>query len=208
MAKPSPDWAGNSCHVHVSLADADGRGAFFDPAAEHEMSETMRRFAGGMLATMAELTALMAPTINAYRRFTPYSWAGTTATWGVDNRSTGVRAVCEGERGTRLEHRQPGGDVNPYLAAAAVLAGGLHGIEHEIEPPALEPGDVYARGDAMPLLPRSLAEATELLDSSAMARDWLGADLVDHFVALKRAELEAEARAVTDWEVARYLEAL
>lgn len=208
MAKPNSDWAGSSCHVHVSLTDDGGRGAFFDPEAEHGISKTMRRFAGGMLATMAELTALMAPTTNAYRRFSPYSWTGTTATWGVDNRSTGARAVCEGEHGTRIEHRQPGGDVNPYLAAAVALAGGLHGVERGIEPPELFGGDVYALGDAAPGLPRTLAAATELLDGSAMARDWLGEDFVDHFVAMKRAELAAEAHAVTDWEIARYLEAL
>lgn len=209
MAKPSSAWAGNSCHVHASLATPDGGGAFFDAAAPDGISATMRRFAGGMLATMAELTALMAPTPNSYRRFAPYSWAGTTATWGVDNRSTGLRAVVEGERGTRLEHRQPGGDVNPYVAAAVALAGGLHGIERGIEPPALFGGDVYAaEPGSVPRLPATLAEATELLAGSAMAREWLGEDFVAHYVEMKRAELAAQAGAVTDWEIARYLEAL
>lgn len=209
MAKPRSDWAGNSCHVHASLRGADGEGVFFDAGAERGISATMRRFAGGILATMAELTAVMAPTINAYRRFSPYSWAGTTATWGVDNRSTGLRAVCEGAGGTRIEHRQPGGDVNPYLAAAVTLAGGLAGIERGIEPPPITDADVYAMpAGAVPALPRSLAQATELLAGSEIARDWLGDDFVDHYVAMKRAELEAYAGAVTDWEVARYLEAL
>jgi glutamine synthetase len=209
MAKPHSDWAGNSCHVHLSLAGEDGRFPFFDPAAERGISRTMRHFVGGMLATMAELTAVMAPTVNSYRRFGPYSWAGTTATWGIDNRSTGLRAVLEGERGTRIEHRQAGGDVNPYLAAAVALAGGLHGIEQGIEPGELTAGDVYALPrDAVPELPRTLQEATERLAASAMARAWLGEDFVSHFVEMKRAELEAHALAVTDWEIARYLEAL
>jgi glutamine synthetase len=209
MAKPRSDWAGNSCHVHLSLADENGRGVFFDAEAEHGISSAMRHFVGGSVATMSELTSIMAPTVNSYRRFTPYSWAATTATWGIDNRSTGLRAVCERESATRIEHRQAGGDVNPYLAAAAVLAGGLHGIEHEIEPPELTDADVYALDPGtVPTLPRTLDEATQRLAGSAAARDWLGEDFVTHYVEIKQAECEAHRRAVTDWEIARYLEAL
>ncbi len=209
MAKPRSDWAGNSCHVHLSLEGENGERVFFDHAAERGISSTMRHFVGGALATMAEFTAIMAPTVNSYRRFTPYSWAGTTSTWGIDNRSVGVRAVCEGERGTRVEHRQAGGDVNPYLAAAVALAGGLHGIENGIEPAELIEGDVYALPPgAVAALPRTLGAATELLAGSEIAREWLGKDFVDHYVEMKRAECEAQMRAVTDWEIARYLEAL
>lgn len=208
MAKPHTDWAGNSCHIHVSLADGDGA-AFFEPEAHQGISSTMRHFLGGTLAAMPELTALMAPTPNSYRRYTAYSWAGTTATWGVDNRSTGLRAVCEGAHGTRVEHRQAGGDVNPYLGAAAALAAGLHGIEHGIEPAERIDADVYAMApDSVPQLPRNLDEALTLLEASDVARGWLGDDFVTHYVALKRAELDAQSRAVTDWEIARYLEAL
>ncbi len=209
MAKPNHEWAGNSCHTHISLRDLDGNGIFYDGDAVDGISTTMRHFVGGILATMPELTALMAPTPNSYRRFSPYSWAGTTATWGIDNRSAGLRAIVEGPHGTRLEHRQPGGDVNPYVAAAVTLAAGLHGIAEGIEPGDRVDDDVYALPPgAVPSLPRSLGHALELLGGSSMAREWLGADFVDHFVAMKRAELDAQARAVTDWEVARYLEAL
>jgi glutamine synthetase len=209
MAKPNTDWAGSSCHIHLSLATEAGDGAFYDADAQHGLSTTMRHFIGGILATMADFTAVMAPTINSYRRFDAYSWAGTTATWGLDNRSTGLRAVVEGEHGTRIEHRQPGGDVNPYLGAAAALAGGLYGIEHAIEPPALTDADVYAlAAGAVPGLPRTLAEAADRLAASDVAREWLGQDFVGYYVALKRAEVEASERAVTDWEIARYLEAL
>ncbi|TFV59696.1 glutamine synthetase [Mycobacterium sp. PS03-16] len=207
MAKPNTDWAGNSCHVHMSLRDADGRAAFYDAADPEQLSTTLRHFAGGILATMREFTALMAPTPNSYRRFVPYSWAGTTATWGIDNRSVGLRVIREGEHGTRLEHRQPGGDANPYLATAAVLAGGLHGLTHRIDPPALMDVDVYSHpGADMATLPRDLGTALDLLAASAAAREWFGDDFVDHYVAMKRAELDAQALAVTDWEVARYLE--
>lgn len=209
MAKPRADWAGNSCHVHLSLTDQHGKPVFFDPGAEHGISSTMRHFVGGTLAAMSGLTSIMAPTVNSYSRFTPYSWAATTATWGIDNRTTGLRAVCEGETGTRIEHRQAGGDVNPYLATAAVLAGGLHGIEHEIEPPDVSDADAYALGpDTVPKLPTSLADATEQLAGSRTAREWLGDDFVGHYVEMKREECEARRRAVTDWEIARYLEAL
>jgi glutamine synthetase len=209
MAKPNSDWAGNSCHIHMSLRDGEGRGVFFDPDGENGVSRVMRHFAGGVLATMREFTAIMAPTPNSYRRYSPYSWAGSTATWGIDNRSVGLRAIVEGEAGTRLEHRQAGGDVNPYLASAVVLAGGLHGIANAIEPTDLVDHDVYARpADTVPGLPGSLEVAIGELERSEVARDWLGDDFVDHFVVMKRAELDAQAQFVTDWEVSRYLEPL
>jgi glutamine synthetase len=188
MAKPRSDWPGSSCHLHLSLRGAD-----------------LRHFIGGLLEGMAELTAIFAPTPNSYRRFAPYSWAGTTATWGVDNRSAGVRAIGD----TRVEHRQAGADANPYLAAAAALAAGLDGVRRRREPPPAVDGDVYALADsAVPALPATLAEATDLLERSALARDWLGDDVVDHCVAMRREELATQAAAVTDWEIERYLEAL
>jgi glutamine synthetase len=141
---------------------------------------------------------------SVYRRFVPYSWAATTATWSVDNRSAGVRALD-----TRVEHRQAGADANPYLAAAAALAAGLEGVRRACEPPPPFDGDVYAQPDgAAPALPATLAEATDLLERSALARDWLGDDVVEHCVAMRRSELAAQATAVTDWETSRYLEAL
>lgn len=209
MAKPSTAWPGNSCHVHVSLKDKAGRGCFFDPESPHQLSSTANHFVGGVLATMREFTALMAPTPNSYRRLMPHCWAGNTATWGVDNRSTGVRMICEGEHGTRVEHRQPGADCNPYLAAAVSLAAGLHGIVNEIEPPPPYTDNVYMRPlEEQPLLPTNLSEAVDLLAKSDAARDWFGEEFVEHYVTVKRAELVAQSVAVTDWEVSRYLEVI
>jgi glutamine synthetase len=190
MAKPRSDWPGSSCHLHLSL----------DPP-----SSTMRHFIGGLLEGMAELSAIFAPTPNSYRRFVSHSWAGTTATWGVDNRSVGVRVIGA----TRVEHRQAGADANPYLAVAAGLAAGLDGLARECEPPAPVDGDAYAAVDGgVRPLPATLGEAVDLLERSALARDWLGDDVVEHCVAMRRAELAAQAAAVTDWETSRYLEAL
>jgi glutamine synthetase len=197
MAKPRSDWPGSSCHLHLSLGDEDG------------MSSTMRQFIGGLLAGMAELSALFAPTPNSYRRFVPHSWAGTTATWGVDNRSAGLRAICRGDGATRVEHRQSGADANPYLAVSAALAAGLDGLQRGCEPAPPIDGDVYALVDgAVRPLPATLGEATAMLERSALARDWLGDDVVEHYVAMRRAELAGQAVAVTDWETSRYLEAL
>jgi glutamine synthetase len=197
MAKPRSDWPGSSCHLHLSLGDEDG------------MSSTMRQFIGGLLAGMAELSAVFAPTPNSYRRFVPHSWAGTTATWGVDNRSAGLRAICRGDGATRVEHRQSGADANPYLAVSAALAAGLDGLQRGCEPAPPIDGDVYALVDgAVRPLPATLGEATAMLERSALARDWLGDDVVEHYVAMRRAELAGQAVAVTDWETSRYLEAL
>jgi glutamine synthetase len=208
MAKPRSDWPGSSCHLHLSLRDGD-REAFHDRAATDGMSATMRGFIGGLLAGMAELSAVFAPTPNSYRRYTAHSWAATTATWSLDNRSAGLRAICRGDGATRVEHRQAGADANPYLAVAAALAAGLDGVRRACAPPAPIDGDAYAlpNGTA-PALPATLAEATDLLERSALARDWLGDDVVDHCVAMRRSELAAQAAAVTDWETSRYLEAL
>jgi len=204
MAKPRSDWPGSSCHVHVSLR-RDGDDAFHDPDDRDGMSATMRSFTAGALHAMAELQAIMAPTPNSYRRFGPDSYAGGSATWALDNRTAGLRAICHGRDATRLEHRQAGADANQYLAVAAVLASGLNGVEHGLEPPPPEHGDLYRRDD-LDGLPRTLDTAAARLETSALARDWLGADLVAQHVAMCRAEVAAAAAAVTDWETARYLE--
>ncbi len=209
MAKPNAEWAGNSCHIHLSLRDLNDVPVFYDEGRPHGISKTMSQFIAGCLVAMPEFTALLAPNPNSYRRYRKYSWAGTTSTWGIDNRSAGLRIICEGSSGTRVEHRQAGGDANPYIALAAVLAAGLSGIAAELEPPEMIEGDIYAmNSNEVPQLPRSLEQAVELLDASTLAREWLGAEFVNHYVAMKRAELAAQASAVTNWDVQRYLEAL
>jgi glutamine synthetase len=206
MAKPRRDWAGSSCHIHQSLWErGSGRNLFFDHELGRGLSETARHYAGGLLATMREFTAPFAPTPNSYKRFTPYSWAGTSVSWSYENRSTGVRAIAEHEGESRLEHRLPGADTNPYIVIAACLAGGLHGIEQKIEPaPACE-GDAYATGQ-LESVPQTLEEAIGLLERSTVAREMLGEDFVQHYVLMKRFEAEKYRQQISAWEVRRYVE--
>jgi glutamine synthetase len=206
MAKPRRDWAGSSCHIHQSLWECEnGRNLFFDHQLGRGLSETGRHYAGGLLATMREFTALFAPTPNSYKRFTPYSWAGTSVSWSYENRSTGIRAIAEHEDESRLEHRLPGADTNPYIVIAACLAGGLHGIEQKIEPAPAYEGDAYATGQ-LESVPQTLEEAVGLLERSTVAREMLGEDFVQHYVLMKRSEAEKYRQQVSAWEIRRYVE--
>jgi glutamine synthetase len=205
MAKPRRDWAGSSCHIHQSLWDAGaGANAFFARGSGRGLSESGQHYAGGLLSTMREFTALFAPTPNSYKRFTPYSWAGTSVSWSYENRSTGLRAIAEHPDEARLEHRLPGADTNPYLVIAACLAGGLHGIEQKIQPAPAYEGDAYAAGGRLESVPTSLEEALDLLDRSDVAREMLGEDFVRHYVTMKRFEAEKYRQQVSEWEVRRY----
>ena len=204
MAKWNAALPGCSGHLHVSLWDRGGeKNLFVDPSSGRE-SATLRHFLGGQLALMPELTALHWPTVNSYKRSVENTWAPTTATWGRENRTCAVRLIGDSPKSTRLEYRQPGADANPYLSMAAALAAGLWGIEHEVEPPAACEGNGY-EASAAPL-PRDLKEATELLRRSERARELLGEGFVDHFVRTREWEVRRFERAVTTWELERYLE--
>ncbi len=204
MAKPHTDWAGSSCHLHQSLWRLDD-GAPLMWSEDGPLSETGRRYAAGLLASMADFAALFAPTVNAYKRLVPYSWAATTASWGLDNRSAGLRVVGESPQTKRVEHRLGGADVNPYLAIAACLAGGLHGVERGLELGEPYGGDAYA-DDGLPRLPTAFSEALDRLETSDLARSTFGDDFVEHFVAMKRWEVERYNGQVSDWEVRHYVE--
>jgi glutamine synthetase len=158
-----------------------------------------------MLATLPAATALLCPTVNSSKRLVPYSWAATTVSWSSDNRSTALRTI-EDERGiSRIEHRMPGADVNPYLALATIVAGALHGIERGLEPPAATTGDAYADA-SLPPVPRSLDRALDALEADDVLAGYLGTDLVDHLCRIGRAEVAHHHTVVSDWERRRYLE--
>ncbi len=207
MAKPRRDWAGSSCHVHQSLWELDGsRNVFFGSAASHGASAIARHYVGGLLATMRELSALFWPTPNSYKRNAPYSWAASSVSWGFDNRSTGLRTLMETPATARVEHRMPGADSNPYIVMAACLAGGLYGVEEKIEPAEAFAGDAYAVPERFEQLPVTMEDALEALERSPLARELLGEDFIEHYLVMKRFEVEKYRQQVSEWEVRRYLE--
>jgi glutamine synthetase len=196
---------GNSCHIHLSLRGEDGSFVFADDSRPGGQSEMFDHFVAGLQVTLRELTLMYAPNVNSYKRFQPGSFAPTAVAWGRDNRTCALRVVGHGA-GLRVENRVPGGDVNPYLAVAAMLAGGLHGIREEIPlEPAFE-GNAYASDKAR--VPATLTEARDLFAASAVARKAFGDDVVDHYVNAADIELTAFNAAVTDWERIRGFERL
>ena len=191
---------GSSCHLHLSLADDDGNNVF---ATDDQLFES---FLAGGLAGLRELTLLLAPNINSYKRFAAGSFAPTAVAWGHDNRTCAFRVVGHG-KGRRFECRVPGGDVNPYLAIAALIAAGLHGVEQGLElEPAYE-GNAYTSGDK-PHVPSTLREARDLFANSQIARAAFGDEVVGHYLNMADVELAAYDAAVTDWERVRGFERL
>jgi glutamine synthetase len=193
---------GSSCHIHLSLRGTDGKIVFWDDTTGAKTA-LYDSFVAGVLATMTDFTLLYAPNINSYKRFAEGSFAPTAIAWGEDNRTCAVRLVGRGA-GARMENRVPGGDVNPYLAIAAMLAGGLHGVEHALElEPALE-GNAYTSGRSR--VPGTLKDARDAFHASAIARKAFGDDVVDHYTNMADVELAAFGAAVTDWELRRGFE--
>ncbi len=195
---------GNSCHIHLSVWRKDGTPLFGD-GAHGGPSTTFNHFLAGQLATLRELTLFLAPNINSYKRYVEGSFAPTAVAWGVDNRTCAYRIVGHGPS-LRMECRVPGGDVNPYLAVGALIAGGLHGIEAELDLEEEFTGNAYTSDK--PRVPTTLRQATALLDASAVAREAFGDDVVDHYVHMGRVECAAYEAAVTDWERFRGFERL
>jgi len=214
MAKVSDKLPGCSGHVHQSLWTPGGdENLFAGPEGGDDapgLSPLGAQFLAGQVQHMPELTALFAPTINSYKRFVPGTWAPVRAAWGQENRTTALRVITgPGRAAARVEYRAAGADQNPYLALAAGLLSGLAGIEQELTPPAPVVGSAYdLTDDDAPPLPRDLGAAADALDQSAVAREWLGDAFVEHFVATRRWEVREFQRAVTDWEMKRYLEVI
>jgi glutamine synthetase len=196
----------SGCHFHQSLW-RDGKNAFADQ--DGDLAPLARHYLAGQLATMADVSVLFNPSVNAYRRLQPGTWTPATASWGMDNRTAAIRAITGSPKGTRLEHRRPGADVNPYLAIAAMLAGGLHGVTERLEPPAPATADAYADG-RFPRLPSTLEAAIAALRGSQLAPGLLGREFVGHYLLSREVELrlwrEWESQQVTDWERSRYFE--
>ena len=188
---------GNSCHIHLSLRSTEGETVLAGDGAHH-FSPLMEHFLAGQLACVRELTLLYAPNINSYKRYIAGSFAPTAVGWGMDNRTCAMRVVGHGGSSLRVETRVPGGDVNPYLAIAGMIAAGLYGIENELELPAEYIGNAYESD--LPRVPSTLRDAAELFKNSKVALDAFGPDVVAHLVNAARIEVEAYDAAVTDWE--------
>ena len=207
MAKWSPDWPGQSGHLHLSLVDGQGKPLFFDGGDAHNMSRLQTQFLAGQQRYMPELLALVAPTVNSYRRMIPGFWAPLDATWGVENRTTALRVIPGKPGSQRIEYRVAAADANPYLVTAAAIASGLAGIAQQLSPTEPVTGNAYDQQHPPQLaLPGSLADAASRLRGSEMARDYLGDAFVEHFAATREWE-EREFRShVSDWELQRYFE--
>jgi glutamine synthetase len=207
MAKWSSTVPGQSGHLHISMRTAQGGSVFHDPSKPHDMSDEMRWFLGGQQALMPEFLSMVAGTVNSYSRLVPGYWAPTSATWGVENRTTALRVIRGGASSQRVEYRIAAADINPYIALAAAIGSGLWGIEHRIEPDAPIVGNSYDREHPSERrLPATLYEAAQRLLESQPARALFGEEFVEHYAATRQWEEREFRKAITDWELARYFE--
>ncbi len=206
MAKWDFSLAGSSCHIHLSLWDKGGKPLFFDPGAEHGMSETMRQFLAGQLKYSREITFFLAPNVNSYKRFMAGTFAPTRSVWSIDNRTAGFRVCGASTEAVRIECRIGGADLHPYLAYAALLAAGLIGLEDKL---ALEPafsGDAYSATGRLREIPKTLRGAIAEMKGSKMLREAFGEDVVEHYVHAAEWEQHEYDRRITDWELRRGFE--
>jgi len=207
MAKFNENLPGCSGHVHQSLWDLDKKtNLFHDEKDQYKMSETMKSYIAGQLFCLPHILPMIAPTINSYKRLVEGAWAPTTVTWGIDNRTTALRALPGSKKASRLETRIVGSDTNPYLALSACLASGLYGVKNKmkLQQPATNGNGYIDLSNGT--LSRNLFEATQKMKNADLAKELLGADFVEHFTMTREWECKQYAKAVTDWELKRYLE--
>ena len=207
MAKWSRDWPGQSGHIHVSLKDKKGGGAFHDPKDPYGMSPAMKQFVAGQQALMPQLLAMVASTVNSYTRLIPGFWAPTHATWGVENRTTALRVIPGSPKSQRVEYRIAAADANPYLALSVALASGLWGIENELElPPPVEGNSSAVEHPETAALPPPLWDAAQRLKASKAARHLFGDAFVEHYAASREWEEREARKHISDWQMQRYFE--
>jgi glutamine synthetase len=207
MAKWSTDYPGQSGHIHLSLQNKKDENIFFDPSKPLNISDEMRWFIGGQQKLMPELIAMVAPTVNSYRRLIPNYWAPIDNSWGIDNRTTAIRVIPGAPASQRIEYRLASSDSNPYLAMAVALGSGIWGIENEIEPTRPIQGNFWeeSQKDIQPL-PQSLGEASILLKKSKVGRSLFGDAFIDHFCATRDREEDLYRNQVDEWQLKRYFE--
>ncbi len=208
MGKPLQDQGTSGYHLHLSLWDESGGNAFLDETDEEGLSRVCRHFIAGQLHHARGMTAIMAPTVNAYKRFLAMAFAPYWVTWGSDNRTVYVRVPQERGNATRIENRSGDGTANAYLSSAVAILAGLDGIDRELDPGAAVEGDAYSLEGGFPLMPLSLAEALDALEEDELLTRALGEQFVRAFVALKRDEVKRFVSSVTDWELHEYVNVL
>lgn len=206
MPRWTEDADSQSIHLHVSLADKEQQSVFYDPAGKNHVSERFRHFLGGLQRYIGDMTLIFQPTVNAYRRFAPGTFAPPGLTWGYENRTTCFRIVGHDAGSLRVENRLPGADTNPYLTVAATVAAGVAGIIERIEPQPEVIGNGYVQTNKGPDFARSMPEAIERLRGSAFARDWLGERFVDAFAASRQSQHDEFCRRVPDVELQRFFD--
>ena len=205
MAKWSAQYPGCSGHVHQSLSDGS-KNVFYDARGRNSMSKVFESYLAGQLAVALEFAPMFWPTVNSYKRLVDGFWAPVKPTWGIDNRTASFRVIAGSLKSTRLETRCPGADINPFLAVAALVAAGLHGVEKGMQLTTAPITGTNVGAEKIARAPRSLAATTEIFKRSATARDWFGDDFVEHFSATREWEWRQWQDAVTDWELKRYFE--
>jgi glutamine synthetase len=205
MAKWNAKLPGCSGHVHQSLSDGR-RNLFHDAKDEHRMSALFRSYVAGQVAALMQFAPMFWPTVNSYKRLVDGYWAPVRPDWGIDNRTASFRVIPGSPKSTRLETRCPGADINPFLAVAALVAAGLHGVEKGLKLTAKPTVGAGNDATSVPRAPRSLAATTAVFRDSALANDWFGEGFVRHFAETREWEWRQWQDAVTDWERARYLE--
>lgn len=203
MSKLTSSWPGNSMHINQSLW-RDGEPAFYDADADDGMSQLMRNYIAGQLRTIIPFTPIFSPSPAAFKRVAPHAGPSTSVSWGRDNKMCALRALSYRGSACRIEHRQAGADANIYLVLAAMLAGGLYGIENELEPPDPTTGDAYSNTE-LESIPRTFEDVLSALEDSAVANEYLGEEFVQRYAATRRWEAELARKEVTDWEFERYL---
>jgi len=207
MAKWSPDWPGQSGHLHVSLSDKSGTSVFHDDSKPDNISDQMRWFIGGQQSLMPEVLSMVAPTINSFSRLIPGFWAPTSASWGVENRTCALRAIPGSANAQRVEYRIAAADINPHIALAAAIGSGLWGIENRIEPSAPVVGNAYEQEvPTAQTLPATLMEAASSVRGSDAAKALFGDTFVEHYAQSREWEEREFRKSITDWEMRRYFE--
>lgn len=210
MAKWSLDYPGQSGHMHQSLFDLKtGESVMFKPGGREGMSPLMESYVAGMQKFLKPFLCMFAPTVNSYTRLVKGAWAPTTATWGVENRTTALRVIPGSRKSQRVEFRLGAADGNPYLVAAACIASGLLGIEKKLKLGDPVKGSAYAVQDNLPddlQLPGNLRDSLRNLRASKEAVQVFGKDFVEHFADSREWEVREHEKAITDWQLGRYFE--